>query len=66
MISDYKSILPMQGAQVRTLSRELDPTCHTKSLCAEVKILIAAMKIEDPECHNEDPAQPSKYTIKEL
>ena len=32
--------------------RELDPTCCNKDL--------ACHKTEDPECHNEDPARPSK------
>ena len=28
--SSEESTLPMQGAQVRSLVRKLDPTCHTR------------------------------------
>ena len=30
----------------------------------QLNILHAAMKIGDPTCHNQDPAQPNKYFFK--
>ena len=43
--------LPMQGAGVPSLVRELDLTAPTKR---------SHMATEDPACRNEDPVQPNK------
>ena len=32
LFSGYNSVNPMQGAGVRSLVRELDPTCHNEDL----------------------------------
>jgi len=50
--SSWVSVLPMQEAWVRSLIRELDPTCYI-----QLKILHATTKIEDPIL---DQAQPNK------
>ena len=46
--SGEDSALPMQGAQVRSLVGELDPT-----FMLQLKIPHATTK--DPTCHNKDP-----------
>ena len=45
------SRLPMQGAQLQPLVRELDPAGRNKDL---------ARGQEDPACRNEDTVQPNK------
>ena len=37
------------------------PGGGTRSYMSHLKILHAAMKIEDPTCHSQDVAQPNKY-----
>ena len=59
--SGYDSMLPMQGAEVRSLVRELRSHMpQTKSLHATIKILNTAMKIKDLAYRNQDQAQPNK------
>ena len=50
------SELPMQGAQVRSLVRELDPSymLQLRSLHATTKKSMPQLK--DPACRNEDPS----------
>ena len=43
----------MQGAQDRSLVRELDPICGNYRSCTlQLKMLCATMKMEDPACHS--------------
>lgn len=54
---------PNAGAWVRSRVWELDSTCPTlqtttNAHTSQLKIAGAAMKIEDPACFNQDPAQP--------
>lgn len=58
-----KAALSQRGPWVRSWVWELDSTCPTlqtttNAHTSQLKIMSAAMKIEDPACFNQDPAQP--------
>lgn len=53
MVQWLRATLLMQGAQDRSLVGELDPVCgNYRSCMLQLKMLRAAVKMEDPACHS--------------